>query len=169
MEHSSIIHITWAKAFDEIYCHHASLFIPYVATSLFPPEIVCVGVTVRLNNIKKGKVISSYDRTDYCYLPCLQVEGGLSVPIDSTKLIDDLSLNIWTTLKHGKRGSLKVFPLSIFYQILGEDKITILFNHIQAKTPYLISEPEFDGMNDGDKVEVDLKYDENIQETVKVC
>ena len=71
--------ITWAKAFDEVYCHHASLFIPFVQESLFDaPELVKIGVTVRYNTVKGRKIISTSCSDFQEFLPCAQTDGVLS-------------------------------------------------------------------------------------------
>ncbi len=153
------LNITWGKAFGEIYCHHASLTIPYKGMSLFNPEIVQISLTVRTNNIEKG-VISGYsDKTIRNYLPCSPVNDGLIVPLNSTPIIDAISLNSWTSLKGGDRGTLKEFPICIAYKIAEDEEIVLPFNHVKGEIPYILSEPQFVGMKDGDKIEVTIKLD----------
>lgn len=154
-----ILNITWGKAFGEIYCHHASLTIPSEEMSLFQPEIVRISLTIRTNNIEKG-VISGYsDKSVTNFLPCKPINGSLLLPLNSTPIIDGISLNSWTSLKGGDRGTMKEFPICISYKI-GDNEETILsFNHEKAEIPYIISEPQFVGMKDGDKVDVTIKLD----------
>lgn len=159
MEKHTILRITWGKAFDEIYCHHASLFIPYISSSLFPPEFVRVGVTVRDNIIEKGKIVFYNDRTSSCYLRCTIIENGLDIPLNDALLLNGLSIDSWTKLRNGHRGIHKNFPISLFYQLPNTDPIFISINHAQKRTPYLISEPKFAGLKNGDKIDVEILID----------
>lgn len=153
------LHITWGKAFGEIYCHHASLFIPYVSGSLFSPDIILVGVTVRANNIEKGEINGYSDKEIINYLPCNHVEGGLHIPLNSTPIIDGISLNSWTSLKNGERGAHKEFPIRLIYQV-GTDEVNELpFNHSASQTPYILSEKHFSNIKDGEKVDVTINLD----------
>ncbi len=153
------LHITWSKAFGEVYCHHASLFIPFNLNTLFPPEIVRVGVTIRANNLDKGKIYGYSDKDMVNFLPCKYVEGGLNIPLNSTLIVDGISLNVWTSLRGGDRGTLKEFPIRLTYQI-GDDEVCELpFDPICVKTPYLYSEKHFTKLYDGDKVDVTIYFD----------
>ena len=105
--------ITWAKAFGDVYCHHASLFIPTFVKSLFTPEIVKVSVRIRLNTIEKGEVKSFSDKTISRFLPVKFENESMLIPLNSTEILECLCENEWTTLKGGKRGAPKSFPLSI--------------------------------------------------------
>lgn len=154
-----ILHITWGKAFGEIYCHHASLTIPYDEISLFTPEIVRISLSIRTNNIEKGTITGHSDKTVTNFLPCKSINGGLLIPLNSTPIIDGLSLNSWTSLKGGERGTMKEFPISISYKMGDFPEIVLTFNHEKSETPYIISEPKFVDMKDGDKVEVTIKLD----------
>lgn len=151
----SRLHITWAKGLGEIYCHHASLFIPY---TLLIPKIVHVGVTIRTNIIDDKKIINYFDRSSAFYLPCESTEGGIIIPLNSPIIIDGISLNLWTKLKEGERGTLKAFPINMFYKIREEPKVFLPFNHEKEKTPYLISESDFVNMKDGDKINATINF-----------
>lgn len=153
------LNITWGKAFGEIYCHHASLCIPYKNDNLFSPENIRVGVTIRTNVIEKGEIVGKSDRTIANYLPCNFSDCTLVIPLNSTPIIEGISLNSWTSLKGGKKGTHKEFPISILYQIGEEDEVVIPFNHEKAETPYIISENKFSDLQDGDKVEVSINLD----------
>lgn len=149
---------TWAKAFDEIYCHHASLFIPYRPESLFDiPDIIMIGVTVRYNNVKKRKIISTSCSDFQNFLPCHNANGGLIVPINSAKLIDALSINSWTSLKGGKRGTQKEFPTRIFYVIGDKDPVSLPFE--TDATPYLAAENKFSNIVDDKTVDTSIIFD----------
>ena len=158
MKNKHYLHIVWAKAFDEIYCHHASLFIPDVSNSLFPPELVCVGVESRKKVLLKKKK-KNIDKEVSNYLPVTQFEGGLLVPLNSTQIVDAISLNSWSMFKTGKRKELKEFPTSIFYKIDSGEKITLPFNFKEKKTPYLLFESQFGDISGGDKVESKIEFD----------
>ncbi len=153
------LNITWGKAFGEIYCHHASLTAPYDEMSLFTPDIVQVSLTVRTNNIEKGTISGYSDKTIKNYLPCYSVNGGLIVPLNSTPIIDGISLNSWTSLKGGDRGTLKEFPICIAYKIADKEEIVLPFDHVKGEIPYILSEPQFVGMNDDDKIHITIKLD----------
>ena len=150
--------ITWAKAFDEVYCHHASLFIPF-ASELFvdAPLLVQVGVRVRYNTVKGRKIISATYSDFKNYLPCVQQDGGLIVPINSSQLIDAISLNTWTSLKNGKRGTLKEFPTRLFYLIGENYKVELPFN--TDTTPYLFFEKQFSELVDGQKIDTSFFFE----------
>ena len=157
MQDKPSLHITWAKAFGEIYCHHATLFIPSRA-SLFCPETICVGITVRNNIVTKGEVTSSFDTREQNYLPCSPVDGGLEVPLNSTPIIEALSLNSWTKLKGNVRGTQKMYPLNMFYISETDGTQLLPFNTEEAVTPYMMSEHLFRSMKDGDKVESIISF-----------
>lgn len=154
-----ILNIVWGKAFGEIYCHHASLTIPYEEMTLFHPNIVQVKVTVRTNIIEKGLISGHFDKTVTNYLPCTPVQGGLFIPLNSTPIIEGISLNSWTSLKGGDRGTLKEFPTCISYKVEDNEEVSLQFNHDEEKIPYMISEPKFVGMKDGEQVEITIKLD----------
>lgn len=150
--------ITWAKAFGEVYCHHASLFIPFVQESLFDvPSLVKVGVTVRYNTVKVRKIISTSCSDFQRFLPCCQTDGGLIVQINSAPIIDALSLNSWTTLKNGKRGTQKEFPTRIFYVIGDNEPSELPFKAVS--TPYLVAEDQLSGLADGEKLNSTIYFD----------
>ncbi|MBJ2190583.1 MAG: hypothetical protein JFT10_07005 [Muribaculaceae bacterium] len=159
MEMNTSLRITWAKAFGEIYCHHASLFIPYTV-SLFSPEVVLVGVKVRNNMISKSVVVRSFDTVFQNYLPCSIIDGALDIPLKSTPIIEALSLNSWTKLKGKLRGTQKEYPLNMFYRIDSEEPVVLTFSSLNGETPYTMSEHLFSTMKDGDTVDITI----NIQE-----
>ena len=153
-----ILNITWGKAFGEIYCHHATLHIPFQNDTLFSPEIIRIGVTIRANVIEKGEVVGKSDKTIYNYLPCRCSDGMLVVPLNSTPIIEGISLNSWTSLKGGERGTHKEFPIAVVYQIGDEDEIAMPFNHEKAESPYILSESKFANLQDGDKIDVSINF-----------
>ena len=158
MKNKHYLQIVWAKAFDEVYCHHASLFIPDTSNSLFPPEFVCVGVESRKRVLLKKKM-KNIDEEVSNYLPVTPIDDGLLVPLNSTQIIDAISLNSWSTFKTGKRKELKEFPISIFYKIDSGEKITLPFNFKEKKIPYLLFESQFGDISDGEKVESKIEFD----------
>lgn len=165
MNKAAALNITWAKAFDEAYCHHASIFIPYISTSLFNPEIVYVGVTTRTKVIVNGRIKSASDKVVANYLPCNIVNGGLEVPLNASSIIESLALNSWTTLKNGSRGKLKEFPVNIFYQIEAQPLVTLSFNYDNNGTPYLLHEEKIEQLNNGDEIDLSIEF---LQETTNL-
>lgn len=150
--------ITWAKAFDEVYCHHASLFIPYTPDSLFDtPELVKIGVTARYNTVKGRKVLSSSYSDFQKFLPCAPAGGGIIVQLNSAQLIDAISLNSWTSLKNGSRGTQKEFPIRIFYTIEDNESVELPFK--ADSTPYLVAEDQLSGLADGEKLNSTIYLD----------
>lgn len=150
--------ITWAKAFGEVYCHHASLFIPFVQESLFDaPDIVKTGVTVRYNTVKGRKIISTSCSDFQKFLPCAQTDGGLIAQLNSSQLIDAISLNSWTSLKNGKRGTQKEFPTRIFYTIEDNNPVDLPFK--ADATPYLVAEDQLSRLADGEKLDTKIYFD----------
>lgn len=150
--------ITWASAFGEIYCHHASLFIPFIPKSLFDaPDLVEIGVTVHGNIVKGGEIISTSCRNIQYFLPCVQTNEGLIVQINSAPLIDAICLNSWTTLKDGKRGTQKEFPTRIFYTI--KDKETVELSFSVDTTPYLSAEDQLSELAEGQTLDTTIYFD----------
>lgn len=148
--------ITWAKAFNEIYCHHASLTLPLVINSLFAPEIAKVSVNVRFNTIEKGVVKNFSDKTISRYLPVKFDNQSIIIQLNSTEILDSLCENGWTTLKGGKRGAPKSFPLAISVSL--EDTIVSEFPFLyeSGKFPFTICETVFNSLNDSEKVETTI-------------
>lgn len=150
--------LVWAKAFGEVYCHHASLFIPYTMESLFMPELITIGVTIRMNIIDKRKIKTAVDRRIEQYLPCKVVDGGIQVPLNSSSIIESLCINSWTYLKNGERGQQKEYPINIFYRIDEDEIVTIPFNS-NVGTPYLYCESSFGDLKDGDTIESTIQLE----------
>lgn len=153
------LNLTWSKAYGEPYCHHASLFIPFQSLSLFSPEIINIGVTVRKNIIEKGKITKSIDKQIAYYLPCVNVDGGLNVPLNSSQIIEALCLNLWTSLKDNVRGSQKEFPINIFYKLEDYDDVILPFDYDNAGTPYMVIESKLADMAEGDKIDSIITFD----------
>ena len=143
------LHITWAKAFNEVYCHHASLEIPYHSSSLFPPETIKIGLSIRRNNIVKKVVQSSYDSLVYFYLPCILSNDSILVPLNAEYIVSAIELNSWSKLRSGKRAAPKSYLLALSYELPGGQEFTYTFE--TGHTPYLECESRFETMVDGDK------------------
>ncbi len=159
MNNFVILELTWAKAYGEIYCHHASLFIPQ-NNSLFSPDTVYIGITIRTNIIEKGNIISSIDNKIDNFLHCIPIVGGLRIPLNSTKIIEAISLNSWTTLKGKKRGTPKEFPLSFSYKVENCEEQYFYFDIDNNSTPYLACEDNFAQLREGEKFNVALKLEQ---------
>lgn len=150
MKHA-YIEITWGKSYGDPYCHHAVLTIPSRTDSFFLPEVIQVGVTIRTNTILKKKVKSSTDTRSSFYLPYVTVPEGFSVQLNSSQLIDALSLCAWTSLNKGKeRGTLKQFPVNLFYQIDTEPEVVLPFNFKNGGSPYMQAEDKLKTLADGE-------------------
>lgn len=153
------LNITWAKAFGEIYCHHATLTIPFTELSLFQPEIVQISLTIRTNLIENGAITGYSDKIIKSYLPCKSIDGGLIIPLNSTSIIDGICLNSWTSLKNGERGTLKEFPICISYKVGNNEEKIMTFNYDKFEIPYIISEPQIAEIQESEKIEVIIKLD----------
>lgn len=149
------LRLKWSRAFGELYIWDASLIIPYSNISLFPPEYIMVGVTMRSNDIEKGNVLRHYDRSVERFLPCQIKDEHIELPLAHPSLIDGLSLDGWTSAK--KKGNvLKDFPVSMFYQLPDEDVVTLPFDYENLLTPFLISKPLISNLKDGEKIDVEI-------------
>ncbi|MDE6120751.1 MAG: hypothetical protein K2F63_03075, partial [Muribaculaceae bacterium] len=62
----------------------------------------------------------------------------------------------------GERGVLKEFPISISYKVGDNEETTLTFNHGKAEIPYIISEPQFIDMKDGDRIDIDINFLRNV-------
>ena len=156
LTNSPSLNITWGKAFGDVYCHHASLFIPTFVESLFTPEIVKVSVRIRLNTIEKGEVKSFSDKTISRFLPVKFENQSMLIPLNSTEILECLCENGWTTLKGGKRGAPKSFPLSISVSSEGINPMDYSFLSDKGQFPFTICEGVFDALNDSDKVDTKI-------------
>lgn len=159
MTKNHILSLTWAKAFGDIYCHHASLLIPYKPASIFPPQVIRIGLTIRTNMIQKGKIITHIDSTTTVYLPCELSDDGLSVALNSTAIVDGIGSDSWTSLKGGRRGTPKSYPIKLSYHIEDNDEVSYEFDTEKLRTPYLLSEENFKQLKDGEQIDVEINLD----------
>lgn len=153
------LQLVWGKAFDEIYCHHATLEVAYTASSLFSPELAKVSVLIRSNTIEKGKVSSFSDKKLTRYLPCAANNSSLTIPLNSTEILDALCENGWTKLKTGDRGAPKSFPLSMDVEIESELIQSLKFNHETGKYPYTLCESHFSTLKNGETIETIIDFE----------
>ena len=134
--------------------------LPFFSDTLFTPYIVRVGVRSRNNMIEKGVIANSSEKQVAYYLPCTYKQDMMIVPLNSTQIIDNLSLDSWSTLKDGSRGAHKEYPLSLFYRFDdSSDDINHLFKHEENLTPFLLSEKYFNRLKDGEQVDVTIVFD----------
>ena len=150
---SPALKIVWAKAFKEVYCHHASLTFPYVPAELFPSDYFKISVGVRQQTIDKGKVKNFNDKIISSHMPGIYEDGIVTVPLNSVQILDCLCENGWTSLKNGKRGATKSFPLSITVHNDNKKHLEFLFHHLESKFPFTICENEFNKLNNDEKLE----------------
>ena len=148
--------ITWAKAFNDVYCHHASLEIPYHGSSLFPPETIKIGLSIRSNNIVKSVVKSFYDNHVYFYLPCVVSQYSLAVPLNAEDIVSALELNSWSMLRSGKRAAPKSYLLALSYVLPDREEISYTFE--AEHTPYMECEHRFMTMADGDYLSAEIEF-----------
>lgn len=159
---TNILKITWAKAFGDIYCHHATLEIPISLISTEIPSIIKIGYVIRTNNIQQKKVNSYSEISHEEFLPGVLKDNMIIVHLNSTPIVEMLALNSWTTLKNGVRGTLKEYPVEMYYQIGDNVQVHLPFSQLLEGTPFLFSEPRFIEMNDGDKVNVVLNLEDHV-------
>ena len=78
------------------------------------------------------------------------------IPLNSTEILECLCENGWTTLKGGKRGAPKSFPLSISVSSEGINTMDYSFLSDKGQFPFTICEGIFDALNDFDKVDTKI-------------
>lgn len=153
------LRIVWGKAFDDVYCHHAALHIPFSPDSLFAPELAKISVCVRNNSIEKGQVVSYSDTKLTRFLPVHQEETYLTIPLNSKEILDALCENGWTKLKTKERGAPKSFPLSMEIEVESKPLKMISFRHEIGKYPYTLSEIHFPTFDNGERIETIIDFE----------
>lgn len=148
-----MLKIVWAMSYNEIYCHHANLTFSFVPDELFPNEYFKISVGIRRQTIEKGKVKNFYDKVITSHIPGEYINGKVSIPLNSVKILDSLCENGWTSLKNGQRGAIKSFPLSVAVYCDNKKYLDFSFHHIEDKFPFTICENEFNKLNNDEKLE----------------
>lgn len=150
---SPILNIVWAKAFDEIYCHHAYLTFSFIPGELLFNEYFKISVGIRQQTIEKGKVKNFTDKVVSAHIPGIYNDGKITIPLNSVKILDSLCENGWTSLKNGERGTTKSFPLYISIDHDNTNPFEYSFQHSEGKFPFTICENEFNKLNNDEKLE----------------
>lgn len=149
--------ISWSRAFDEVYCHHALLKIPENLIKNISEQTALVSLFFRLNTIEKGEVKSFSDKKLSRFLPFKKEGNDIIIPLNSVEILEGLCENGWTTLKGGKRGAPKSFPLSlsVMFEKNGEsdDRIVFSFMHNEGKFPFTICEYLFKDLSNYQKID----------------
>ena len=148
--------ISWSRAFDEVYCHHALLKIPENLIKNISEQIAIVSLHFRLNVIEKGEVKSFSDKTLSRFFPFKKEGNDIIIPLNSVEILEGLCENGWTTLKGGKRGAPKSFPLSISVMLENNreaDGIVFSFMHNEGKFPFTICEYLFKDLSNYQKID----------------
>lgn len=145
---STCLEITWAKSFGEVYCHHASVWFKGSQNSLFAGNLAKVSLKLRQNMIEKGVIKSFTDKVITKYLPSRNTLDRVMVELNDPSILDALCENGWTSLKGGKRGAPKSFPLSLSVEIEGYDPVYMEFVTTKGLYPFTISEPNFPSLKD---------------------
>lgn len=153
LDNTPFLGIVWGKAFGEIYCHHAYFSAPISNTSPSQSEYAKICVFVRQNIIEKGKITRFSDSSVSSFLKADMNSGRMNIPLNSPEILDALCENGWTSLKDGKRGAPKSFPLSFGFSINDEEMSIFNFSHETGKFPFTISEGLFSTMKEEDKIE----------------
>lgn len=149
-----VLKIIWAKAFNEVYCHHASLNFPFFPVGLFPDTYFKVSVKIRQQVIEKGNVKSFSDKIVSAHLEGnYNNDNTVLIPLNSVRILDGLCENEWTSLKNGERGKTKSFPLSISVENDNKKHLEFSFHHLEGKFPFTICESEFNKLSDDEKLE----------------
>ena len=156
--YKSRLSITWGKAFDEIYCQHSILRIPFTSSSIFLPELAKISVELRTNIIEKGVIKRSSDKTITRYLPCKHKDGYCIIELNSIEIIDSLCENGWTKLKDGNRGAPKSYPRSISVSFEEELTTQFDFDYNSNKFPFTISEVYLSMLSNNEKVKTIILF-----------
>ena len=154
----SCIEIAWHKSFNEVYCHHADYKTPK-QEGIDNKHYAKVNVKIRSNYIEKGKIKSFSDKEILRFLPFKEEEDFIVIPLHSSEILDALCENGWTTLKNGKRGVAKSFPLSMEITLPALDSLQHSFDFDNEKFPHTLFENYFDSLKDGDKLETVIYFD----------
>lgn len=148
-----ILNITWAKSFDQVYCHHALLSFSFVTDGLFPNEYFRISIGIRQQTIENGKIKNFHDKKLFAHIPGKYNNGKIYIPLNSVKILDSLCENSWTSLKNGKRGATKSFPISISVNRDNKTIFDFSFHHLKEKFPFTICENEFTKLKNDEKLE----------------
>lgn len=151
--------ITWAKAFNEIYCHHASLYIPFISDSLFSPELVKITVHVRENIIEKGGITGFVAKSISRFFPIMYENNYIKIDLKTPEILDSLCENGWTRLKSGERGLPKSFPLSIESSIDGKEPAIFDFKYELGLYPFTICENFLNDLQESQKIQFEIELD----------
>lgn len=109
------------------------------------------GTVVRAKRDKKGFDI----REIKSYLPYKRCDNCISVPLNSTNIIEALECNDWTLNQFGQRNDLKRHPVALSWKI-GDEMKTFEFPYLFGYTPALLSEPHTSKLSEGDKINITL-------------
>ena len=82
--------ISWSRAFDEVYCHHALLKIPENLIKNISEKTAIVSLHFRLNVIEKGEIKSFSDKTLSRFLPFKKEGNDIIIPLDSVEILEGL-------------------------------------------------------------------------------
>ena len=157
LKDTSCLELTWHKSFNEVYCHHADYKTPK-QEGIDYQHYAKVNVKIRSNYIEKGKVKSSSDKEIIRYLPFKEDEEIMVIPLHSPERLDAICENGWTTLKEGKRGVAKSFPLAIEITLPALDSLQHSFDFDNEKFPFTLFENYFESLKEGDKLETVIYF-----------
>lgn len=148
-----VLRLLWHNSQYGIDAHRLFLEIPQRNPTLFPPTDVRVEVLSRIDTIKNGKIISSFDIKTSRHLPCTIVGDVVVIPLDDTKIHEMLLLNKWTKAKKSSKTSPKEYPLELSVEF-DNFRAEYGFDVKAGQTPYLLSNQILSDIEIGDKREV---------------
>ena len=156
-ERPNKLFICWAKAPNEIYCHHAILTIEAPQLGLFDATIAEITLEKIVNLIEKSQIKGTSTITLKRFLPFIHNGNKIQVPLNDDDLITMLTLDAWTKGKDGKKLQIKEAPKKLTLKV--NDSIHELnFNPSALKTPYLLIEKSIDEMSIGDTINQTIMF-----------
>lgn len=156
--YDSCLTITWHKVFNETYCHHALFIIPKHEKQIKETDLAQLTVKMRVNIIDKGQIKSFSDKEITRFLPIKLSDDSIHIPLNSPEILDALCENGWTTMKDGKRGAAKSFPLSLSLSFPNTDKEHHIFATELGKFPFTLFEEHLTNLKDGEKIDTEIYF-----------
>ena len=156
--YDSYLTITWHKTFNEVYCHHALFIIPKQENQIKETDLAQLTVKMRVNMIDKGQIKSFFDKEITRFLPIKLKTDSIHIALNSPEILDALCENGWTTMKDGKRGAAKSYPLSLSLSFPNTDKLHHAFATELGKFPFTLFEEHLTKLKDGEKINTEIYF-----------
>ena len=156
--YDSYLSIRWHKVYNEVYCHHAVFIIPLFDNKIQEDDLARLRVKMRINTIDKGQIKSFSDKEITRFLPIKIFTDSIHIPLNSPEILDALCENGWTTMKDGKRGTPKSFPLSLTLSFPNTEELHHSFEIESGKFPYTLFEEHLAKLKEGEKIDTEIYF-----------